>query len=67
MTPGSLFSMDFQEFGHAWEGGGVAGLFVHCGIMSSAQLQDTELAVMGNISCQPQKLGFFSIAGRGWS
>lgn len=51
-------------------GGEMAGLFVHCGITSSARLQDAELAVTGNISCQPQKLGFFSmwyIAGRGWS
>lgn len=50
-------------------GGEMAGLFVHCGITSSARLQDAELAVTGNISCQPQKLGFFSmwyIAGRGW-
>lgn len=57
-------------WGYTGGGGEMAGLFVHCGIMSSAQLQDTELAVTGNISCQPQKLGFFSlryIAGRGWS
>lgn len=45
--------LSFQESGDVWGRGGMAGLFVHCEIMSSVQLQDTEMAVMGNISCQP--------------